>query len=80
MPERTCFFVGSYYQREIEGVTGHAQMKGIGYETIRGPRNDFLLADGSKVTVPEGQIAVVLRTQDPNVVSHFWDGFDFPDR
>jgi len=78
-PERTRFSVGSYARAELGAVTSHALSKGIGYETVQGPRENFPLADGSKISVPEGQTAVVLIANGPETVSRFWDDFPYPE-
>ena len=78
MPERTHYSVGSYPSQEIGKIVGHAREKRIECETIEGPRKDYQLSDGSKITVPDNQTAVVLVTDDVKQVQHFWDSFEFP--
>lgn len=78
MPERTHFPVGSYTNREIREVIDHAHKKGLGYETVEGPQSDFMLADGTKITIPKNETAVVLITNDIERIHSFWDGFKRP--
>jgi hypothetical protein len=72
---RTHYPVGEYTEKEIGAVTKHANDKGIGYSLVQGPMSNFILEDGTKVTVLEGKTAVVLITRDEKAVNDFWDGF-----
>lgn len=71
--------VGSYSSKEIGKVLAHARGKDVGFETVAGPKENFQLTDGTRISVAEGMTAVVLITSDLEVVGSFWEGFVFPD-
>lgn len=78
MSEKTHHSLGSYKWSEFGAVEQHAKKKGLRYETHAGPIKDSQLADGTKLSVAEGMIAVVLITSDIDAVHHFWDDFEIP--
>ena len=58
MPEklrRTHYPICEYTEEEIGAIVKHAGDKGIGYSLVQGPMSNFILGDGSKVTVSEGK-------------------------
>ncbi len=77
MSEKTHYSVGSYKPDALGAVEAHARNKGIPYKTVSGPF-DRKLEDGTKLTVAEGMIAIVLITKDIKVVNNFWDDFVVP--
>lgn len=80
MSEKTHHSLGSYKWNEVGAVQQHAKNKGLQYETYAGPMNDRQLADGTRLTVAEGMIAVILITSDVGAVHHFWDDFVIPEQ
>ena len=77
--ERTHYNIGSYPPAEIGRVLDRVRLKGLGYQTIGGPRENFQLPDGSRVSIPEGHTGVVIITNDLGAIGRFWDGFEVPE-
>lgn len=77
---KTRHSVGAYKREELWKVMSQARYKEIPFETIDGPKDNFQLEDGTKITVAEGMTAVVLITTDLTIVNDFWTGFEYPDK
>lgn len=72
------YSIGSYTPEVAGAVTEHAFAKAIPFKTYVGPLNESPLPGGSRISVNEGMVTVVLITNDVTEVQGFLPGVKFP--